>query len=215
MCFGKTTVADRQSQFYFAITGLSTMHEYSVKGHSRETYVFWLALIAIFTVPLIQSFGALAGLAISMTASGLFFGIFRIWDRYLWRYKGLNKRIGVPNLNGLWNCSGSSKRDDGASFEWSGECSINQYWSRLSITLQTKNSNSQSSLAAIESNNGLGYRLIFGYQNQPSSDSEELTSHHGFCDIVFDERLETAVGTYFNDVQRRTWGTMKLTRKRN
>jgi hypothetical protein len=191
------------------------MHEYSVKGHSREVYVFWLAFVALLTVPLIRWFGAFAGLTISITASGLFWLVFKFWDRVLWRYKGLNKFYGVPNLSGQWECRGKSKRDDGASFDWSGTASIQQNWSRLSVTIQTANSNSQSTLAAIESNNGLGYRLIFGYENLPTSDSGDLISHHGFCDLVFDEELHSAIGTYFNDVQRRTWGTINLTRKKD
>lgn len=84
------------------------MHEYSIKGHPRERYVFWIALIALITVPLIRQYGAVAGITVTVSASAAFLFMYWIWDKFLWKFQGINKFYKLPNLGGNWQCDGSS-----------------------------------------------------------------------------------------------------------
>lgn len=189
---------------------LPFMHEYSIKGHPRERYVFWIALVAIITVPFIRQYGAIAGISVTISASAIFLILYLIWDKYLWKILGINRLYKLPDLGGNWLCEGSSIDADGKTHQWSGKVVIEQNWSKIAICVLTVTSRSRSSVATVEYDAGHGYRLIYGYQNQPASEQSELSVHRGHCDLVFNNELSNASGNYFNDAQRKTWGDIKL-----
>lgn len=67
-------------------------------------------------------------------------------------------------------------------------------------------------MTAVECDPGHGFRVIYGYTNEPKHIDGELKSHRGMCEVVFSPDLTRGEGTYFNDHQRRTVGTMVWTR---
>jgi hypothetical protein len=209
-------IADRQPSVYLAIETpsieLTFMHEYSIKGHPRELYVFWIALVAIIAVPLIRQYGAVAGITVTISASVVFLLLYWIWDRFLWKFKGLNTLYKLPDLGGHWQCEGNSVGADGKMYQWSGMVVIEQTWSKIAICVQTTHSRSRSSVATIEYDAGHGYRLMYGYQNDPSSDHSEFLAHRGNCNLIFTPELSSATGNYFNDAHRKTWGDIRLTK---
>lgn len=181
-----------------------SMHTYSMRGCPREHYIFYVSAAALAAFAIINQFAG----AVGLTSAALFMAFFYAFDRFLWRIPGVSKVVAIPYLAGTWQVTGKTDGADGVAREWHGEACIEQTWSRIAISLKTKTSRSRSAMASLERDPGHGYRVIFGYSNTPKDTTAELRSHHGTCEVVFSEDLDTAEATYFNDHQRRTCGTM-------
>ncbi|MDH5647774.1 MAG: hypothetical protein OEZ01_17315, partial [Candidatus Heimdallarchaeota archaeon] len=96
------------------------MHDYSIDRHPKEKVLFVLAFAAISVAPLLNNL--VQHLSVSLKAStgwglppitaipvfGLFFGIYFLFNKYLWKWLWLRKFLLVPDLNGKWKCSGQN-----------------------------------------------------------------------------------------------------------
>lgn len=184
------------------------MHTYSMRDCPREHYVFYLSVVAISAFAIVKQAAGYYGVAISITSVALFGVFFYCFDRHLWRLRGFLKVVGIPDLAGTWQVQGKTDGADGVAREWTGQARIEQTWSRIAISLETEGSRSRSAMASLECDPGHGYRVVYGYINEPKDTGGELHSHKGTCQLVFSQNLETADATYFNDHQRRTCGTM-------
>lgn len=96
--------------------------------------------------------------------------------------------------------------------DWSAVITITQSWSKILIHLKTENSESSSIAASISHVAGVGYRLLYAYQNAPVANQLELNKHSGSVELLFDENGSAASGNYFTDQHRQTVGTMTLTK---
>ncbi len=183
-----------------------------------------VAVIAIASV----SITALMGSAVSWYQSSLgisigsastlavFGGLWWLFDTKLWRWKWARQFLLVPDLNGTWQCAGKTiiKAGEAKNLDWEATIQVVQSWSRLIVVLKTSQSQSISIAASLIKIPGMGYRLIYHYDNTPKAEEAELARHSGLTDLVFDEDVETAEGQYFTDRDRLTFGSMKLTRKK-
>jgi hypothetical protein len=147
-------------------------------------------------------------------AGSVFVALYWIFDRFLWRFPGLDQILKVPNLSGEWCCDGKTLNPDKTpSYVWTGTIRIAQSWDKIRLHLVTASSTSDSVAAAITYDSIDGYHLLYHYRNTPSITSIDLAAHRGFAELNFSPDLRTASGDYFNGGGRFTFGTMILKRK--
>lgn len=195
-------------------------HNYATNSSFHPRMIASIAFIAVGLSALIgwiatwvqQTWGYGVGGISAMTIFGLLFFVFNKW---LWKIALLRRLLLVPNLNGRWRIQGKTIKRDGedVSFDWEGTIDITQSWSGIVVVLRTKLSSSRSIAASLYRYTGEGYRLIYHYSNEPKADQSALKRHCGLCDLMFDEDLRQAEGSYFTDRDRLTTGTMQLTKE--
>lgn len=205
-------------------------HEYSlIGGINRAQIGRYIAItsalisavlvgILLAIVDLAERFGLspklTPGIIALISAGMVFAGLYWTFSRYVWRWKHISALLKVPNLSGDWTCEGKTIGPDGAAtYEWEATVTIVQCWDKLRIRLKTAQSGSNSATAALVYDAAEGYRLLYSYKNDPKLNEVQLTSHHGFCEIVFSHDLATAEGCYFNGRGRTTHGVMTWKRK--
>lgn len=204
------------------------MHTYATNSTANVRLMGWIAVGSVFAAMALEgplgklqawmneTIGLDFGLG-PISAMGLFWLMYVLFDKFLWRLRLLTRFLLVPDLNGTWEVEGltTSKKGEMVAWPWAGEVVILQSWSEITILLKTKQSESRSISASLYNEPGRGHRLIYHYSNAPSCAEHELLRHCGLCDLTFSADRKTAQGTYFTDRDRVTVGTMKLTRKGN
>lgn len=203
------------------------MHDYSIDKHPKEKVLFLLALIAITAAPVIKglaeylvlllevSTGWSSAPVVAVPVFGLFAGLYFLFDKYFWKISGFRKMLLVPDLNGKWSCKGHTtmKNAEAVDYNWNATVSITQSWSKILIHLNTGQSESKSISASIFHEAGIGYRVLYQYNNRPNADELDLTNHSGSAELLFSENTDSASGSYFTDRHRTTVGTMMLKRE--
>ena len=203
-------------------------HEYSVIGHSRSHVGRYIgasaALLASITALLVMlgmdvakhfglSPGAATVIIFPLNATTFYFLGHWAFDTWMWRSTIFQKMMGVPDLNGDWICKGETKDDKGnVTYTWSATVTISQTWEKIRIYLTTGQSSSRSKSASLLKEPGIGYVLMYSYQNEPRIGEPELRAHGGYCELKLNEQLTVAEGDYFNNKGRVTFGRMKLER---
>tara|TARA_R110001599_G_scaffold28466_1_gene98433 strand:- start:1340 stop:1954 length:615 start_codon:yes stop_codon:yes gene_type:complete len=204
------------------------MHDYSMDKHPKETVLFFLALIAITAAPIIKGLAeSLVSLlevstgwssvpVVAVPVFALFAGLYFLFDKYLWKVSWLRKVLLVPDLNGKWSCNGhtSLKNAELADYNWNATISITQSWSKIMIHLKTSQSESKSISASIFHEAGVGYRLLYQFNNKPNADELDLSNHSGSAELLFSEDTTSGSGSYYTDRHRTTVGTMILKREK-
>ena len=204
------------------------MHDYSIDRHPKEKVLFLLALIAIAAAPPIKELAELlvslleantgwsSAPVVAVPVFGLFAGLYFLFDKYFWKIPWLRKVLLVPDLNGKWLCKGhtSLKNAEAVDYDWDATVSITQSWSKILIHLKTKQSESKSISASIYHEAGVGYRVLYQYNNKPNADELDLSNHSGSAELLFSENTESATGSYYTDRHRTTVGTMSLKREK-
>lgn len=202
------------------------MHDYSIDRHPKEKILFALAFAAISAAPLLNnlihrvvtyleaSTGWSSPPITAIPVFGLFVGIYLLFDHHLWKFRWLRKFLLVPDLNGNWTCTGQTTLKNGApvTIEWAGEITITQSWSKILVHLKTRNSQSKSISASLFHEAGIGYRLLYQYDNDPTADQLDLSKHSGSAEMLFSEDCIQGGGYYFTDQHRRTVGTLNVQR---
>lgn len=203
------------------------MHDYSIDKHPKEKVLFVLALLAITIAPGLQRLaeevvaflevntGWSSAPATAVPVFGLFAGLYFVFNKYLWKVSWLRKLLLVPDLNGVWRCQGHTtlKNGEPADIDWASTVTITQSWSKILIHLRTSQSESKSISASIFHEDGVGYRLLYQYNNKPNADEIDLKNHSGSSELLFSEDAMTASGSYYTDRHRTTVGTMSLTKE--
>lgn len=200
------------------------MHDYSIDKHPKEKVLFVLAFLAITFAPIIQGLAEWAVSAFQLSSKlssapavavpvfGLFAALYFLFNKYLWKLGWLRKLLLVPDLNGTWGCKGRTtlKNGEEADFDWAATIKITQSWSKILIHLQTSQSESKSISASLFHEDGVGFRVLYQYDNRPNADELDLLNHSGCGELLFDENVTNASGSYFTDRHRTTVGTMSL-----
>jgi len=196
------------------------LHDYAIFGHDRSSLGRWLGIVSLLIssglsqllifIYSLSGFQVFAGVTIATGA--VYFALDWFFSNCLWRLKLFSGQL--PNLNGRWDIDGRTLDESGgAKYEWKAELGIVQTWKSINISIKTLNSQSYSYTATLQKINtpGGGWRLSYSYRNEPElSQSMELKSHKGFCEIEFDKNFKAATASYFNSGGRRTYGDMKL-----
>ena len=204
------------------------MHDYSIDKHPKEKVLFFLALAAITSAPIIKELaeylvslfqvgtGWSSAPVVAVPVFGLFAGLYFWFDKYLWKIAWLRKVLLVPDLNGKWSCNGHTnlKNAEQVDYDWNATVSITQSWSKILIHLNTSQSESKSISASIYHEAGVGYRLLYQYNNKPNANELDLNNHSGSAELLFTEDTVSASGSYYTDRHRTTVGTMNLEREK-
>lgn len=199
------------------------MHVYAVADHSRTVIGRYLGLGAValtsgasaILLMLSEATGWDIVAGVTITSSIVFTGIHWIFNRWGWKLPWVT---GFPNVEGLWRVKGKTLDEAGSiCFEWEGQLDIKQEYEKISVSLKTKQSASESDIVYITKKPGNkgGWILSYGYQNHPKAgEYHELNSHRGFCEILFNEELTSGSANYLNNNGRRTQGVMELERQK-
>lgn len=148
-----------------------------------------------------------------ISAGAIYVALYYLFDSRLWKCSLISKFLKVPDLSGEWVCEGEGRNLAGNVTQWNAEIKIFQSWDKVHIRLETSQSGSDSIAASIVYDEGIGYRLIYNYRNDPRINELDLNSHMGFAEFTFSQDLKSAEGEYFNGRGRNTFGTMKIVRK--
>lgn len=199
-------------------------HEYSVGGHSRSKIGMILAFISGsvaaglttlvgFAASYLQSRQVdLPDVIIWPVTGTVVFGIlFLIFNKFIWRIQALRSVIGIPDISGSWSLRGQSYNSDNQPrYSWEGSIEITQCYEKITVSLNTSQSQSQSISAAIVNEGRNGWRLIYSYRNQPRPGESDMSAHIGHCELLFNDDLSAADGQYFNGGGRFTQGNMQI-----
>lgn len=204
-------------------------HEYSVIGHSRTSIGRYLGIgaglfasvVAMIATAAFDALNALGVLETSsrviifpLNAAAFYLVGYFSFDRWIWKVPAVQKILGIPDLNGEWECTGETKDEAGAvKFHWTATVRITQTWEKIMVYLDTGQSRSRSKSASLIKEPGRGYVLMYSYRNDPRLGEPELRSHVGYCELDLSEDLTKAEGEYFNNKGRITFGRMRLVRK--
>jgi len=148
-----------------------------------------------------------------ISAGAIYMGLYWLFNSRLWKSPKISGLLNVPDLSGEWDCYGNGRDLNGNEFEWKAILKIFQSWDKVHIRMDTGQSGSDSIAASIVYDEGIGYRLIYNYRNDPKINETHLKSHMGFAEFTFNDDLVSAEGEYFNGRGRNTFGTMKIVRK--
>ncbi|MGL4032722.1 Cap15 family CBASS effector [Kosakonia cowanii] len=148
-----------------------------------------------------------------ISAGGIYIGLYYLFNSRWWKSPKISRLLNVPDLSGEWDCQGQGKNMAGDEFQWSAVIKIFQSWDKVHIRMDTLQSGSDSVAASIVYDEGVGYRLIYNYRNDPRINETHLNSHMGFAEFTFSQDMKSADGEYFNGRGRNTFGTMKIVRK--
>lgn len=189
-------------------------HSYSINLKERQTVYFWLAIIACGVSVLIAKLLVLVAWTppVWLDVPGAFtlFGLLCLWfDKHLWRLRPVRALgISTPILAGNW--AGSSRSSfDGYGSESPLSATIHQTWTRISICIETRESRSKSSVAAI--NVGIENSIVYCFENQPKVTApDSMHAHSGTATLsITANRLE---GEYYSGRDRQNQGTISLER---
>lgn len=197
------------------------MHDYAIFGHSRASIGRWLGVISVILT------GAVSSLLVWLyqttkiemlttaiaTPAIIYFILHYIFNKYAWKIPIFT----IPDINGTWAVTGETLNEDGGTrYNWSAEIDIEQTWEKICITLKTAQSSSESYTATLGKKPGTksGWILHYSYTNNPNFDQyQELNSHKGYCELIFDKNLKSGEAAYFNSNGRRTFGKMTLNKE--
>lgn len=194
------------------------MHDYAIFGHSRSTIGRWLGVASvIFTGTIssilvwlyhltdIQAFSTAV-----ITPALIYFSLHFLFNKYAWKIPFFS----IPDISGTWLVQGETLNENGSvRYNWDAEIDIEQTWEKISITLKTSQSSSESYTATLGKKSGTknGWILHYSYANNPDiSQFHELNSHKGYCELMFSKNLNQGEAAYFNSNGRRTFGKMLL-----
>lgn len=196
------------------------MHDYSMDKHPKEKILFSLAFLAIMVTPSInQGFlllqDTIGDWTLPLTGVSVFmiFGtIFWLFNQYLWKFKHIRSLLLMPDLNGKWECSGTTLIKGGQETNrvWKAEIDITQSWSKIIIRLKTKDSLSKSTSASITRLENQGFKILYHYENDPTCVDTTLSKHDGAAEIIFNQDCVEGEGHYFTDQHRSTVGSLKI-----
>ncbi len=204
------------------------MHSYTTNGKDRIKVISWLAFTSVVVAPILtafandklqylsQKYSNINFSAISVSATVLFGFCWFLLINVIWKFFLVQKLLEVPNINGEWKCTGIGlKYDDPTKrYDWTGTLIICQKYDKIEIILNTENSSSHSysSIAHLENHGNGECELIYMYNNKPYVSDSDLHEHEGFCTITF-KKNGTAIGKYYTNTDRKSYGIMELVKK--
>jgi hypothetical protein len=193
--------------------------------HPKEKILFGLAFLAIIATPFInqifsrvqETLGNWTLPLSSISAFMVFGAVFWFFNQYLWKFRHIRKFLLMPDLNGKWECTGTTMIKEGqeTNHAWKAEIDITQSWSKIIIRLKTNNSLSRSTSASVTRLEGQGFKVLYHYQNDPTCINDTLHKHDGATEIIFNQDCTEGEGHYFTDQHRSTVGSLEIRKIKN
>ncbi|MEK5364086.1 hypothetical protein MHB45_27230 [Peribacillus sp. FSL K6-5616] len=184
------------------------MHEYSIDVNHNKI-IYYLAALSIgistlitkvlnyffLTIPFIE-------FTVSLTAISVFGLLYTLFDKFIWKWKWLNK-IGVvqtPDLNGTWKGTFVSSFHDWKE-KFPATLIIEQTWSEICISGKFNDSTSSSYTASIKVRNGGGVKVFYSYRNdkKPERSESVFSDHKGYGSLELNKEEFILEGQYFNN----------------
>lgn len=185
------------------------MREYASDAPDREYVYLVLAALSILAAWLLHIGMKAAGLNVlwwmEMPSVLGFYGIFfKLFDAHVWKAFS-----GLPDLNGTWVGEIESDFDEGVK----KPCviHINQSWSRLLAILQTDQSRSTSTMAALYVGASRERGLKYEFVSEPIALSPgTMHTHRGCCHFEISSDRRRLDGSYYTGRDRGNVGRLHL-----
>lgn len=148
----------------------------------------------------------------SPSVLGLFGVIWKIFDVYGWRIRfgtfGVSK---IPDLNGSW--LGSIRSDFQQGNETKAVIQIKQTWTKILVRLQTNNSSSISTMAAVNTSDSSEWGLHYEYLSEPVSTAVgTMQMHRGTTHFRIEQDGLVLRGDYYGGRGRQNLGSIEVRR---
>jgi len=200
------------------------LHPFSIDTGERARVTVYISMLSVGVFWIIKKVMGKYNITFPLSAlgicdfslMGLFWLLYKLFDKYVWKCKALRK-IGVvktPILEGNWKGEYDSRRrcdKTNKILEKSGEVelTIEQTWTKIRIKQVNDTSISFSELAGIAIDDNMGTVLRYQYRNESKfKNVETMYSHNGFNKLLYLPKEETLVGDYFTDKSRQTYGSL-------
>lgn len=143
--------------------------------------------------------------------------LFWIFDNWLWHVSPVKRLAKRPDLNGTWQGTLTSLRDDGSGQEVAHSpipvfLVVRQTYLDLNITLLSQESSSRSIAAVVQVNPDGNFTVYYHYTNVPALTVRDRSPiHSGGAKLeIADVSPQSLDGEYWTD--RRTRGTLTVKR---
>ena len=145
------------------------------------------------------------------------FGVFqlldKLFDKYLWKLKPINKRLGVPVFLGVWQ--GNLRSSYAGGQDYPVTVTIRQTWKEISVCSDFEKSNSACDFAVVNPDASFGIMIRFSYKNMSRDETVEQSEHSGLNELYLKEPNRKGVyqvlsGAYYNN--RGNKGSIELKR---
>lgn len=198
------------------LTGLTSMHSYSIDTSERKYVPLILAILAVFCAwvfnVLFNYYHIELSWWISTPSVMGFYGLFWvIFDQWIWKLSILHTIgfIKTPILLGEW--TGVIKSSFNKSVEKNVSVSIKQSWTRINIFLKTNTSHSNSLAASIALSDKKSPLLSYQYQNDPGLEAvDTMQIHYGTTNLLISDNLLSMSGNYYSGRGRQSIGAINL-----
>lgn len=190
------------------------MHGYASDNFFRGPKVYFIlgvlailaasGLRALLALPLVASYVN----TVAVTAGAIYAGLIFLYEQWGWRWLSTLK-----NLNGTWVGSITSSHNGGASLPC--VLRVRQTWTRMAIELETENSRSRTTMAALyddqPGDNGLKYEYLSEPRNLATP---TMQTHRGVSLLAISVEPDglRLKGDYFTGRGRNTQGEIALRR---
>src|SRR6266699_5011206 len=191
------------------------MHSYTTDAKDREAVPALLAVLAVGTTLLFNYLLEILQLRIpwwiDAPAVMGFYGLFHnLFDNILWRVQlGPVRFSSIPDIRVVW--AGKIKSSYNNGVEIPVVFYIRQTWSKLSIQLETDNSRSFSTMAALNTDEATECFLRYEYLNEPAVfGAVSMQSHRGTGHLYISSDNKAMNGDYYTGRGRQNMGTIVL-----
>ena len=189
------------------------MHGYASDNLFRGPKVYFaFGAFAVAAAGGLRALIAMPQLRIDATAlsAGLIYGgLIYLYDRWGWRWLST-----IKNLNGTWVGHITTSHNDGDTVPC--VMRVRQTWTRIAIELETAQSRSRTTMAALYDNQPGDDGLKYEYVSEPRNlAAQTMHTHRGVCTLTIgaDSRKPSLSGDYFTGRGRETQGEITLHRR--
>lgn len=188
------------------------MHSYASDSWTRGPRVYLLiGFLALSSVSAFKWFAGLPALGgvvdpAALTTAAAYGAFVWLFDRFLWAWFP-----DIPNLNGTWRGTVASSHNGTTTLHC--VVRVRQTWTRIAIVLETENSISRTTIAALFSEQSGDEELKYEYLCEPkNSVAPTMHIHRGICTLRIHSDSQAMQGNYFTGPGRETKGMVELHR---
>ncbi len=192
------------------------MHPFSIDTQERKNVIVVIALLCIPLSWLFNNLLKLLGVENVWWIStpsilGMVGVLYKIFDGLIWRI-GLLRTLGIiktPDLNGDWNGLVATSFDDHAD-QHAVKVKIQQTWTKISIFLESAQSESHSLTASILTRQPGGTSINYEYKNEPKSSAKNTMHAHRGSAVLKLKNNNELEGEYYTGRDRNNFGSIRL-----
>lgn len=133
-----------------------------------------------------------------------------LFNKWVWKFKNRSLRLSsIPNINGSWKGYLTSSHKEEARIE--AALFIRQTWTEMIVELETVNSKSTSTMAALNTNNHCESGLQYEFRNEPKTFAvETMQIFRGMAHLhVLPDEIQLK-GDYYTGRGRRSIGDLSF-----